>query len=231
MKPNAFFRKSIWKTDPVIYIGFYNQSVKPNYARGRWSFPSITSHLNIEHFNRLTVRAVIYTNCDEAELWINGKNMGRRRPADFANGIIEWTFEYASGEVKVIGYRKEKALCTHTLKTAGPAKKILLVPGEKKLACGGIAHIEVNVTDEKGILCPNEERLVEFALSGDGKILGACSPDLNAGLGFTLPKVITSGGRALLMLKAGESPGALELTAYSEDLTPAILKRKIGFKI
>ena len=247
MKPNAWFRKSIWSDEPMVYLAFYDQAVKPNYARGRWSFPPAASHLNFDHFFRRTVTAAVYTNCDEAELWINGKKMGRRSPAAFADGVIEWTFEYAPGEVKVIGYRDGKEACSHTLKTAGPAKKILLSSDRVNLAPatsagngrsgadgsggatggGDIAHVEISIADKNGILCPNEETLVEFALTGDGEILGACSPDLNADLGFTLPKVVTSGGRALLMLKAGGSPGMLELRAYSGLLEPASLRFRV----
>ena len=230
LKPNAWFRKSIWKTEPVIFIGFYDQSLKRDYTRGRWSFPPVVSHLNCDHFKRRVVTAVIYTNCDEAELWINGKKMGCRKPADFANGIIEWTFEYTSGEIKAIGYRQGKEVCVHTIKTAGPARKITLVPDKKNLisGCGDIAHVEVNITDEKGILCPNEEVLVEFSLTGDGEFLGACSPDLCSNYGFTLPKVVTSGGKALVMIKAGAGTGTLELAAYSGELTPASLRFKAG---
>jgi beta-galactosidase len=179
----------------------------------------------LEHFNRRTVTAAVYTNCDEAELRVNGKKMGRRKPGDFANGIIEWTFEYTEGEVRVIGFLQGKEVCAHTLKTAGPAQNIVLAPDKTNLAAGGldIAHVEVTVTDANGIPCPNGELLIEFALKGDGEILGACSPDLNAGLGFTLPKVLTSGGKALLMIRPGRA-GTLELSAYSETLDPASLQ-------
>ncbi|MCL2879813.1 MAG: DUF4982 domain-containing protein [Treponema sp.] len=223
MKPNAWFRKSIWSDEPVIYLGFYDQGIRPDYTRGRWSFPPVVSHLNLEHFERRTVTAVIYTNCGEAELLINGKKMGRRRPADFPGGIIEWTFEYASGEVKVLGYRNSEEVCGYTLVTAGKAKHIRLLPDRTKLACGAndIAHVEVNITDANGALCPAEDVTVEFSLSGDGAILGACSDDLNSGHGFTGTKVITSGGKALVMIRAGGSPGPLELTAYSENLKQA----------
>jgi beta-galactosidase len=232
MKPNAYFRKSIWSDEPTVYLAFYDQAVKPNYARGRWSFPPVSSHLNHDHFHRRTVTAAIYTNCDEVELRINGKKMGRRRPADFANniytaGIIEWTFEYAAGKIETVGYRAGKEVCSHILKTAGTAKNILLSPDKTTLAAGGVAHVEISVTDKNGILCPNEEALVDFALTGGGEILGACSPDLNSALGFTLPKVVTSGGRALLMLRAKGGPGTLVLTAYSENLKPASLRFKV----
>jgi len=228
-KPNAWFRKSIWSDEPMVYLAFSDQSINNNYTRGRWSFPPVSSHLNHDHFHCRTVTAVIYTNCDEVELQINGKVTGRRKPAAFHNGIIEWTFEYAAGKITATGYCGGKEACSYTLQTAGPAEKILLIPDRKDLAsgCSDIAHVEVSVTDKNGILCPNAEALIDFSLSGDGEILGACSPDLTSALGFTLPKAVTSGGRALLILKAGATPGPLELQAHSGDLKPAFLKFKV----
>jgi beta-galactosidase len=227
LKPNAYFRKSIWTDEPFVYLAFYDQNIKPDYARGRWSFPSMSSHLNHDHFNRRTVTAAVFTNCEECELWINGKKRGRRKKADFKNGIAEWTFEYACGNVEVKGFKEGKEICSHVLKTAGPAQKIKLKPDITDLKAGGIAHIEINIVDKDGLLCPNEELLIELALTGDGEILGACSSDLNQNLGFTMPKVVTSGGRALAIIRAGDSGGTLELRAYSETLENALLRFRV----
>ena len=229
MKPNAFFRKSIWTEEPFVYLAFYDQNMKPDYARGRWSFPQMASHLNFDHFHRRTVRAAIFTNCEECELWINGKKTGRRKRADFENGIIERTFEYTSGIVEVKGFKEGREVCSYTLKTAGQAQKIKLSPDKTNLktGCGDIVHIEVSVVDKDGLLCPNEELLIDFELTGDGEILGACSPDLNQSLGFTLPKVVTCGGRALAIIKAGDCGGTLEICAYSEKLGKASLRFKV----
>jgi beta-galactosidase len=223
-KPNAWFRASIWSDEPVVYLAFHDQNIKPDYCRGRWSFPPLSSHLNHNHFKRRTVTAVIFTNCETVSLWINEKKLGSRKPKDFVNGIIEWTFEYTSGEIKTVGYRGGKAVSEYCLKTAGEAKKILLVPDKTNIACLDTAHIEVNITDENGILCPNAEIQLNFTLAGDGEILGACSPDLSSGMGFTLPRAVTSGGKALVIIKAGASPGPLELNAYGEALEPAALR-------
>jgi beta-galactosidase len=229
LKPNAFYRKSIWSQEPVVYLAFYDANRKPDYTRGRWSFPKLSSHLNLDQFHRETVKALVFSNCDEVELWINGKKRGRRKPGDFENRIIEWTFEYASGEVKVIGCRDGKEVCSRTLRTAGPPRRILLQPDKQVLAAGGadIAHVELTITDEEGVPCPNEEALVEFALTGDGTILGACSPDISAALGYTLPKTFSSGGKALVIIRAGAGKGTLELSAYSGTLRPASLKFRV----
>jgi hypothetical protein len=226
MKPNAFFRKSIWSDEQFVYLAFYDQTRK-DYTRGRWSFPSMASHLNFDHFQRRTVKAAVFTTCEEVELWTNGKKMGRRKRADFENGIIEYTFEYHSGNVEVKGFNKGKEVCSYILKTAGEAQKIKLLPDKTKLKAGEIAHIEINITDKNGLLCPNEELLVGFSLEGDVEFMGVCSGDLSQDLGFTLTKVVTSDGRALAMIKAGDSSGDLELCAYSETLENAVLKFKV----
>jgi beta-galactosidase len=227
MKPNAFFRRSIWSSEPFVYLAFYDQSKKQDYARGRWSFPELSSHLNHEHFNRRTVKTAIFTNCDEAELWINGKKMGRRKKSDFKNGIIEWTFEYVQGIIEVKGINDGKEASSYILKTAGPAQKIKLISDNANLMPGEITHIEVNITDKNGIFYPNEELLVEFSLEGDAEFLGACSGDLTQNLGFTKTKVVTFEGRALAMIKAGGSGGNITLHAYCENLEKTLLRFRV----
>jgi beta-galactosidase len=224
MKPNAFFRKSIWSDEPFVYLAFYDQQRKPDYARGRWSFPSMASHLNFDHFHRRNVKAAVFTNCEEVELRVNGKKMGRRKKADFENGIIEWPLEYQSGSMEVKGFNKGKEVCSYVLKTSEKAQKIKLLPDKTKMRAGEIAHIEINITDKDGVLYPNDELLVEFALEGDALFLGACSGDLTQDLGFTQNKVFTFDGRALAMIRAGDSSGELVLRAYSETLENAELR-------
>ena len=232
-KPNAYYRKSIWQ--PVsqqtafVYLAIYDQFKENNYCRGRWSFPQLTSHLNHDYFSRCTVKAAVFTNCEETELWINGKKMGRRKKSDFENGIIEYTFEYQTGSIEVKGIQKGKEICSYILKTAEKAQKIKLI-ADNDIQPGGIAHIEANITDKNGNPCATEKAFLEFALDGDGEILGACSGDLTQSLGFTNSKTHTFEGRALVMVKAGDSAGDLTLTAYSENLEKNSVKIKVNKK-
>jgi beta-galactosidase len=226
-KPNAYFRKSIWTDKPMIYLAFYDQHIKNDYARGRWSFIPVSSHLNHDYFNRRTVTAAVFTNCEEAELWINGKKRGRRKKADFKNGIIEWSYEYTKGNIEVKGFNGGKETCSYILKSVEKAQKIKLIPDKTELKPGEIAHIEINITDKSGQLCQNEDFLVELSLHGDALLLGACSSDLNQNLGYTLPKAVSSGGKALAIIKAGDSGTTLELCAYSQELEKAVLRLKV----
>jgi len=216
-KDQSWLRKSFWSDEPAVHLCFYDNTQNNNFARGRWNFPYTASHLNLDHLERRIVTAVIYTNCDEAELWINGKKVGRRKPADFENGIIEWPIDYQSGEMKIIGYRNGKEAALHEIKTAGASSVISLKADKKIISPFGIAHIEVSITDESGVINPAEDFLLGFSLEGDGIILGASSPDLNNSLGYDLPRVYTSLGKALVIIKAGASAGDLVFSAFAEN--------------
>ena len=232
-KDQSWLRKSLWSDEPVVHLCFYDNTQKNNFARGRWNFPYTASHLNLDHFQNRIVTAAVYTNCEEVELWINGKKTGRRKPADFENGIIEWPFDYKSGELKIIGFIKGKEAAVQEVKTAGTPAVIDLKADKKTLPPFGLAHIEVSVTDEKGIINPAEDLLLGFSLEGDGQILGASSPDLNTSLGFDLPLVCTSLGKALVIIKAGASAGDITFSAYSRNCPDArfLKSEKLRFTV
>jgi len=221
-KDQGWLRKSLWSSEPVVHLCFYDNTQPRNFARGRWNFPYTVSHLNLDHFERRLVNAAVYTNCDEAELWINGKKIGRRKPSDFSNGIIEWTFDYSPGELRVIGFKNGREAAVQELKTAGPPAQINLSADKTVLKPNSLVHIEVTVTDESGICNPAGNALLGFSLEGDGEIMGASSPDLNNALGFDLPRVYTSLGRALVIVRTGASAGKLIFSAFGENLKTGI---------
>jgi beta-galactosidase len=223
-KDQTWLRKSYWSSEPAVHLCIYDNKRPNNFARGRWYFPYTASHLSLGHLGRRVVNAAVYTNCDEAELWINGKKIGRRKPADFENNIIEWTFEYMPGEVKVIGYKDGKEAAVHEIKTAGPPATICLKADKATLKTGDLAHIELSITDETGISCPVEDMLMSFSLEGDAEIMGASSPNLNNALGFDLPRVHTSNGKALIIIKAGAGAGELCFSAFGKNLKTGTLR-------
>jgi beta-galactosidase len=222
-KDQSWLRKSYWSQEPAAHICFYDNTVINNYARGRWNFPYTASHLNLDHLKRRVVNAAVYTNCEEVELHVNGKKIGRRKLADFQNNIIEWPFDYTPGELKLIGFRNGKEAVIREIKTAGPPAIISLKADKTTLEPCSLVHIEINITDEEGLPNPAENLLLGFSLEGDGEIMGASSPNLNNCLGFDLPRVYTSLGRALAIVKAGDSTGELSFSVHGEDLKTGTL--------
>jgi len=227
-KDQAWLRKSYWSEEPVAHICFYDNTLPNNYARGRWNFPYTASHLNLDNLERRVVNAAVYTNCEEVELRINGKKVGRRKLKDFRNNIIEWPFDYTPGELKLIGFHNGKEVVVQEIKTAGSPAAISLKADKTALEPCSLAHIEINITDKAGTPNPAENLLLGFSLEGDGEIIGSSSPSLNNSLGFNLPRVYTSMGKALAIIKAGDSAGELVFSAYCEGLKTGILRFTVG---
>ncbi len=164
----------------------------------------------------------VYSNCDEAELFLNGKSCGvkKRNSQDFPAAGLRWNIVYSSGEnvLKVIA-RKEKIIVTDEIKQAyqtdkwGTPVKMVLNKIDQQ---GDIATIEVKLFDEKNVLCLDARNVVEFGLAGDGKLID------NQGTSSGSRKVEVYNGRAIIRvnLNGGESIASVK----SPGLPTAFLK-------
>ena len=64
-----------------------------------------------------TVRVMAVSNCDEVELFLNGKSLGRK-PSDVCE-TAEWQIEYAPGRISAKAYRNGKCVAKAEQRTAG----------------------------------------------------------------------------------------------------------------
>jgi beta-galactosidase len=119
----------------------------------------------------------VYSNCDDAELFINGKSCGvkKRNGQDFPAAGLRWNIVFQKGEnqLKVIA-RKGKITITdeikqlyQTAKWGAPAQLVLQKTEQKS----DIATIEVKLYDAKNILCLDARNIVKFGLTGDGQLI------------------------------------------------------------
>ncbi|MBO9152066.1 glycoside hydrolase family 2 TIM barrel-domain containing protein [Chitinophaga sp. GCM10012297] len=119
----------------------------------------------------------VYSNCDEAELFLNGKSMGKkkRRSADFPAAGLHWTVTFSKGgnDLKVIA-KKGKTVVEdkisfqyQTEKWGKPSQMTLSKIAEEN----GIATLEVKMLDANNITCLDAANFVRFSLAGDGRLI------------------------------------------------------------
>ncbi len=102
-KPRAFFRESLWSEQPMIYSGTFRKTRSPRYsaidAPPLWNYQEGDS-----------VTVVCYTNCEQARLFLNGREVGNVKSRDDNSGTISWNVAYAPGKLETVGYTggKEK---------------------------------------------------------------------------------------------------------------------------
>ena len=155
-KDEAYYLKAWWTQEPVLHI-----------------FP----HWNLQGHEGEEVELWAYSNCDEVELIVNGKKLGRQPMPK--NGHLTWKATYQPGKVVAYGYKNGKRTMTQAIETTKAPYKTVLKADRQELMADGrdVAVITVEVQDQKGRVVPDACPLLTFTLEGNGRILGAGNGD------------------------------------------------------
>ena len=166
----------------------------------------------------------VYTSGDEAELFLNGRSLGRRKmePRQYR---LRWDeVKYQPGELKVVAYKRGQKWAEDVVKTTGAPARIALAADRATLEADGsdLAFVTVTIADGDGLLVPRARNLVKFELSGPGEIAAVDNGDATSFAPFQAQERHAYNGLALVIVRtrAGE-PGAITLKAQSDGLAPA----------
>ncbi len=142
-----YFYQSQWTTEPMIHI------------LPHWTHPKMAAGTKIPVW--------VYSNCDEVELFLNGKSLGRDKPGTKWDEMqCDWMVPWTPGTVEAVGYRNGKEIVRATQTTAGaPAKLSISIEGE---TC---PVITVTQTDAAGITNPYAENRIHYHVEGPARIL------------------------------------------------------------
>ncbi|WP_276166159.1 glycoside hydrolase family 2 TIM barrel-domain containing protein [Zobellia alginiliquefaciens] len=218
-KDRYYLYQSQWTTEPMVHV---------------------LPHWNWEGKEGDEIPVFAYTNCDEVELIVNGKSMGRKIkgvdttdiPAEFRGferGMytskyrLSWKVPYQPGNLKVIGYKDGKPVTVKVIKTAEKASKISLTPDRTEITADGkdLSFITVDITDADGNIAPLANNEVSFAVEGAG-VLAAVGNGNSASLeGFQETKIKAFNGKCLLIVKSTDATGSITITATSNGLEGA----------
>ncbi len=151
-KDEAYYLKSWWTDEPVLHI---------------------LPHWNLEGHEGETVPVWVYSNMDEVELTVNGKNLGRKKMPE--NGHLSWDAEYQPGRVTAKGYKNGHQITSATVETA--AQPVMMRAESNRPVAGDTFRvINVSLRDKKGRFVPTACNEVTITLS-DGTIVGAGNGD------------------------------------------------------
>ncbi|MDR1011769.1 MAG: DUF4982 domain-containing protein [Opitutaceae bacterium] len=166
----------------------------------------------------------VYSSGDEAELFLNGKSLGRKKRA-----ATEYRFRwddvvYAPGELKVVTWKNGAPWAEAMMRTAGGAAKLMLAADRAKLRADGgdLAFVTVTVADKDGHLVPRSKNHVTFSITGPAEIVAVDNGDATSFEPFQATERKAYNGLALVIVrtKRGEA-GEINLTAQSESLATA----------
>ncbi|HEY9196256.1 MAG TPA: beta-galactosidase GalB [Mucilaginibacter sp.] len=147
----------------------------------------------------------VYTSGDEAELFINGKSMGRKKKRPNADFRLIWdSVKYEPGIVKVIAYKNGKEWAKDSVKTTGEAAKLYLSADRSVINSDGndFAYITVKVDDKEGLTVPRSHPLIKFEVDGPGEIVSTDNGDATSFVSFKSHERPAFNGLALVIVRA-----------------------------
>ena len=233
-KPDAYFVKSMFSEEPVVHIGIIEKSG----GNIQWNGINVSAGKLSENWNREAgeqVSLYTYTNGDEVELFLKGKSLGVKKNSNDPKlrARIKWdNIAYAPGTLVAVAKKNGKVVARHQIETTGEAVALKLVPDAENWHADGkdLMHVRIYAVDKKGrkVLNVKDAKAFDkltFQVKGDANIVAVdngniASDELHIGK-TQLEKSIQRNlfqGSALVILRAGDKPGKIELSVAGEKM-------------
>ena len=233
-KPDAYFVKSMFTDEPTVHIGVIEKSG----GNIQWNGINVSAGKLSENWNREAgekVSLYTYTNGDEVELFLNGKSLGVKKNSNDPKlrARIKWdNIAYAPGTLVAVAKKNGKVVARHQIENTGEAVALKLVPDVETWHADGkdLMHVRIYAVDKKGrrVLNMKDAKAFDkltFTVKGDANIVAVdngniASDELHIGK-TQLEKTIQRNlfqGSALVILRAGNKPGKIELSVAGEKM-------------
>lgn len=233
-KPDAYFVKSMFTDEPTVHIGVIEKSG----GNIQWNGINVSAGKLSENWNREAgeqVSLYTYTNGDEVELFLNGKSLGVKKNSNDPKlrARIKWdNIAYAPGTLVAVAKKNGKVVARHQIETTGEAVALKLIPDMETWHADGkdLMHVRIYAVDKKGrrVLNVKDAKAFDkltFTVKGDANIVAVdngniASDELHIGktqLEKTIQRHLFQGS-ALVILRAGDKPGKIELSVAGEKM-------------
>ena len=237
-KPKAYLMKSLFTDKPMVHIAITENS----HADQMWNGVQTGNARQSENWNRPAgskVSLTVYTNCDEVELLLNGKSLGRKaNPTDpkLRNQITWDDVDYKAGTLEARGYAHTanrspltshlSPLTSHKIETTGKAVRLVAEADNNAWQADGqdLQHIRLTAVDAKGRRVWAADDALTFEVSGDARIVAVTNGDIASDeLNATSQRRLWQGS-ATVILRSGHQSGAVTLRTTAANYKPVTTK-------
>ncbi len=229
-RPQSFYRDALWKPDRVsVFVTSPEPTFKLNPgSRGAsmWSWPDEVASWNWEGYEGKPMDVKVYSSCEEVELFLNGKSLGKMKTGREAKFTAQYQVEYASGTLRVAGYTGGTEVASGELRTTGKPENLSLFADRETIKADGqdLCYVTVEINDNGGLRVPTAGNLVKFGIKGPGRIIAVGSSDPLGDQSFTRPERKAYQGRCLVIIKSENKAGEITLKAESDGIQSSEIK-------
>lgn len=208
-KDRFYLYQSRWKPElPMVHI------------LPHWNWPNRFGQITPVH---------VFTSGDEAELFLNGQSLGKKKKGEFEYRLRWDDVVYQPGELKVVAYKNSKQWATQTIKTTGNAAALKATADRTIINADGedLSFITVSVVDKDGNAVPDANNNISVSIDGPGQIVATDNGDPADLVSFASKQRQAYFGLMLVIVKFQKGKtGTLKINATSNGLTATTVEIK-----
>lgn len=200
LKESYYIFQSYWSQKPMAHIYGHSWPV-------RWG--------NAEEKKLINV----YSNCEEAELFVNNKSYGvkKRNSQDFPAAGLRWNVVFNEGKnlIKVIAKKgmirvSDEIIQVYQIEKWKQAARFQLQNIQEE---NGVVTVKATLVDSNNIICLDAMNRIRFGITGDGTLIdnqgtrtGSSAVQLSNGIAII--KVNTNKGKSMISINSAGLPTA-----------------------
>jgi beta-galactosidase len=203
--------------------------------QSRWrpdlAMAHILPHWNWPERKGLVTPVHVYTSGDEAELFLNGKSLGRKKKGEFEYRLKWDDVVYQPGELKVIAYKNGAQWAEDVVRTTLKASVLTMAADRPVVHSDGadLIYITVRIEDNNKLLVPKSNNQLNFSIEGPGKIVATDNGDAASHESFQAKSKKAYNGLCLVIVAAEKgATGSFTVKAESKGLKAASVKIDIA---
>ncbi len=241
-KGSYHMMKTLWSNEPHIHIATQTIAKSLNkidesgnivaknpeaWKHALWEWQDVNDYWNYEDGEMVSVE--IYSNCDEIELFLNNKSLGKKKLVDFEDHIYKWGVPYAKGKLVAKGVKGDEVVEEYVV-TDSKAVAIETQVDNKTLKANGydVAHLVVQLKDINNNPVKLDDREVTLSIEGPVKLLGVDNGWKNSVQKFQTNVNTTFNGRTMFIIQSTLEKGEARLKITGQNLQESVVNISIN---
>jgi len=201
-KDRYYLYQSQWTVKPMVHI------------IPHWTWPGLEGK---------EIPVWCYSNCESAELFLNGKSLGVKTFGETTDLRLEWRVPYAPGTLTVVARNNANEVCRDEVRTAGAPAKLVMRQDRSEISADGedLSYVTIEIVDQEGHACPDADNTVECEIEGEGVIAGMGNGNPVSHEHFQARARKAFHGLCLAVIQSKREQGAIRVSARSSGLQAA----------
>ena len=225
-KASSHYRNIVWDRGERLYLGVRLPVPDGEELRvTRWGVWPVYPSWTWPGMEGKPLEVEIYSRFDQVRLYLDDELIGEKPTTRAERFTANFKVPYAPGVLKAVGIQGGKPAAEQVLRTVGEPAQVRLTADRTTLRSDGqdLSFVTVEVVDKTGQPRPDANHQVTFSLSGPGAIAAVGSGDMFSEEPYKGTQRKLFNGKALVVVRASRSSGAVRLTASAAGLKPATI--------